>query len=542
MGVASALVFAIACSKSVDVDQQNTSTNVGALCASDNECKDAVCVYALCRPTCVRDTDCGGQGVCLSDTQGRKGCRLPAEDNCSAAPCPSGLVCATDQSCRSPCSIDPDCKVQGQRCDRGACAAASASVDGGGGDEASTKPDASGATDSGTDGSTDPTCGRLGQPCCGGPGPACGIGGACAGAVCSCFADIIKNGSLRTATGKLVALDFNGDVIANRTLTDSSAQPFLAKGYMAAYTADADWAGIALRDDSTVWGFGTYSGTTTAGETKQIVPGRVVDFDANNLGASTRLGRGAFGGSTRSRGVIVGGVVYRWGQYNAGGNALFERATPLVADAGGAVLQGVVDYESDEYQGFALLTNGTLMAHGYNSLGQLGIGAADAVRHFYPEAVQGLGGQVVVKAVIGGTGNSCALLGSKEVVCWGSNDYGSLGIGTSGGIGGAPNLHVMTGAGTPLANIVEVLSIGGPTCAIRGTDGSVWCWGYQASRTGDGNAAYATQMLKVDGALLTGITKLAPSLMMDDKGRLWKNPGKVGVPEAALLTKQPVCP
>lgn len=181
-------------------------------------CADGSCAFGFCRNPCNEDSDCANSGVCLSDGQ-TKGCRLPSEAKCSASdPCPAGLSCADDGSCRTPCDDDRPCDVEDQVCVEGACVGdapvstggTGGSGSGGKGGTASTggKGGAASGGMSGSGGSGNAggaeggetsmggeggapivpaTCGELGQDCCesgsacsSAHGLSCGAGEKCA--------------------------------------------------------------------------------------------------------------------------------------------------------------------------------------------------------------------------------------------------------------------------------------------------------------------------------------------------------------------------
>ena len=113
----------------------------------------------------------------------------------------------------------------------------------------------------------------------------------------------------------------------------------------------------------------------------------------------------------------------------------------------------------------ALLEDGTVQCWGENEFGQLGDGTT--MPSFTPVPVTGITGAVGVSA---GWRHTCAVLGDGTVQCWGQNEFGQLGDGTT------------TSSATP----VRVLGITGAiavtagwwhhSCALLG-DGTVRCWG-----------------------------------------------------------------
>jgi alpha-tubulin suppressor-like RCC1 family protein len=91
-------------------------------------------------------------------------------------------------------------------------------------------------------------------------------------------------------------------------------------------------------------------------------------------------------------------------------------------------LSGAVAISAGRGYNLALLSNGTVMAWGRNSRGQLGDGTT--TNSAAPVAVRGLSG---VTAVSAGASHGLAVLGTGMVMAWGGNSYGQLGTGTDSG-------------------------------------------------------------------------------------------------------------
>jgi alpha-tubulin suppressor-like RCC1 family protein len=159
----------------------------------------------------------------------------------------------------------------------------------------------------------------------------------------------------------------------------------------------------------------------------------------------------------------------------------------------------------DSHSGYhtcALLSDGSVKCWGQNDKGQLGDGTSH--HSSTPVEVKGLAD---VTAVSAGTQHTCALLSSGLVKCWGDNFDGELGDGTT------------TNASTPVAvkglsGATAISASDNFTCAIL-AGGLVKCWGYNGwaqlgSQTTDedsGGAACSTTPVPVSG--VEGATGLA---------------------------------
>ena len=114
---------------------------------------------------------------------------------------------------------------------------------------------------------------------------------------------------------------------------------------------------------------------------------------------------------------------------------------------------------------YAVLENGDLMAWGLNDYGALGVG--DVNTRYTPVGPLALGEPAV--SVSASSTHACALLKSGQIKCWGDNSVGELGIGNL-------NIQFLPSAvdqGEPATAIAVGEDL---TCALF-SEGTIKCWG-----------------------------------------------------------------
>ena len=195
--------------------------------------------------------------------------------------------------------------------------------------------------------------------------------------------------------------------------------------------------------------------------------------------------------------ALVDGGVTCWGQNDygqLGDGSTTERTTP-VAVAG--LTAGVRAIAVGYYHSCALTDAGSVKCWGRNDWGALGDDSN--TDRSTPVSVVGLSAGVAELAA--GFNHTCARMNSGEVRCWGSNRYGELGDGTT------------TNRKTPvvvidLADGVNAITAAyGHTCAVTKTNGAK-CWGLnEFGELGDGTTTDRSIPVDVTG-LTSGVTAL----------------------------------
>ena len=190
----------------------------------------------------------------------------------------------------------------------------------------------------------------------------------------------------------------------------------------------------------------------------------------------------ALGGTTIAAGgehtcsITAGGGVSCWGNNTYGqlGNGATSDSLDPVNVAG--LGSDVKSLALGQDHTCAVLSSGQLECWGRNQHGQLGNGTTDD--SLVPTYVA-LSDVSVIQVAMGDD-HTCALTEDGRVLCWGANAYGQLGDGTT---------NENPSPVTAIASGVSGIALGGSTsCAVL-TAGGVKCWGLgNFGQLGDGNA------------------------------------------------------
>lgn len=200
-----------------------------------------------------------------------------------------------------------------------------------------------------------------------------------------------------------------------------------------------------------------------------------VDLDPDQV---RELVTGGSGAGT-SYALLQDGTVMAWGYGSLGelGNGSLKSSAVPVPVPG---LHDVVAIAAGDADGFALMGNGTVMGWGWNYDGTVGVGTTTQTGCGCiptPTPVQGLSD---VKSIAAHFDNALAVLENGTVKDWGGNGNGQLGIGSIGSLSASPvTVDNLSG--------VESATVGGNFNVALLYDGRVMSWGANSGdQLGDG--------------------------------------------------------
>ncbi len=194
-----------------------------------------------------------------------------------------------------------------------------------------------------------------------------------------------------------------------------------------------------------------------------------------------------------------------------GDASLLQSDVPVTASG----VNFVTAVAAGENHSLALLEDGTVVAWGANSSGQLGDGEESGAKSDVPVPVEGLSH---VKAIAAGAEFSLALLDNGTVMAWGANEAGELGDGSFG----------ESDVPVPVRGLTNVAAIaaGGEHALALLSGGKVMAWGEdERGELGDGTTNDSDVPVFVKA--LTGITAVAAgnefslALMSDGEVMAW---------------------
>ena len=239
------------------------------------------------------------------------------------------------------------------------------------------------------------------------------------------------------------------------------------------------------------WGINSNGQLGNGSMTQSLTPVLVTGTDTAPL-SNIASGRAHTCAMTSASGVKCWG----WNGYGQlGESTLVDRTTPTAVFG---LASGVASIEAGAIHTCAVLNTGGVQCWGDNGSGQIGNGGNPSLEVMKPANVTSLSSGVL--SVSAGDAHTCAVTASA-VKCWGSNDKGQLGNGST-----ATSVTPVTVS--VLSSGVKSVSAGGTqTCAITAANGAM-CWGNNANGQ-LGNGSTATSSIPVD---VTGLAVSVSSI------------------------------
>ena len=130
-------------------------------------------------------------------------------------------------------------------------------------------------------------------------------------------------------------------------------------------------------------------------------------------------------------------------------------------------------------------------------------GSCDLIGHFSTLATSMVAaGTTIATAITAGGEHSCALLSTGQMECWGLNEEGRLGNGTSTGPALCGSAFWCSTTPVPVSGITNATAISGGsdhTCAVLSA-GNIDCWGYNLfGQLGNGSTTNSSTPVQVSG-------------------------------------------
>ena len=294
----------------------------------------------------------------------------------------------------------------------------------------------------------------------------------------------------RTSTGGLKCWGYNsqgevGDGTRNSRYTPVDVVG--ASNVVMVQSGASHVCALTASGEVTCWGSG-YMGMLGDGTSQpRTVPISVAGLPASGVTAINT-------GSITTCALVPGGVAKCWGDNTNGqlGNGS-GKLSAQAADVTG-LGSGVADVAVGFVHACAVTASGGVKCWGENQEGELGNGSTTAS----PTPVDVVGLTAGAKAVAVGF-YSCALTTGGGVKCWGGNAFGQLGNGTNSSASTPVDV-------TGLATGVKAISLGWVHACALTTAGGVKCWGRnEHGQLGDGT--------KTDRATPTDVTGLSSGVV-----------------------------
>ncbi len=208
-------------------------------------------------------------------------------------------------------------------------------------------------------------------------------------------------------------------------------------------------------------------------------------------------------GEYHACGITTDNVAYCWGEGSNGELGTGDRKSSMVPVAVATTLRFVQIAAGSGQTCGLRVPDRRAYCWGANNFGQLGIGSTAAselcgIPSFsYPCSTlpAAVAGGHTFREVTAGRLHTCGVTTTHKAYCWGSNRYGEVGDSSTAPLRRRPSLVVGGHA------FVQIEAGGGQTCAVTETD-RAFCWGYGGNgEIGDGTANVRFWPVRVAGGL-----------------------------------------
>ncbi|MEN6355760.1 MAG: RCC1 repeat-containing protein [Armatimonadota bacterium] len=321
--------------------------------------------------------------------------------------------------------------------------------------------------------------------------------------------------AVTAGSGHTVALRSDGTVwawghndrgqLGDGTEVDKSA-PVQVSGLDGVVAIAAGWCHtVALKSDGTVWAWGDNTQAQLGDGTGNNV--RLTPVQVSGLNGVVAIAAG----ENHTVALKSDGTIWAWGSNGCGqvcsGTTCYE--TPVQVTG----FTGVIAIAAGANHTVAVKNDGTVWAWGNNGFGQLGNGTTSNNNSSLSTPVQ-VSDITGVIAVAAGGCQTFALKSDGTVMAWGFNGNGELGNGTRTNESTPVQVAGLTGVASIAAGSYH-------TVAVR-NDGTVWGWGNNSyGQLGNGNSAIPVQVSNLTGVVAVA-AGYGHTVILTNDGTIWE--------------------